>query len=118
MTLVRVMNCYRSGEEDQRKIQVAVSADDMGETMSFGYGQHLISLDFKPIEQMMEKERAESKKGYHVRDDTKNYISAEWLREYIYRIKEETTMDVLIDKIISDWGNECYDALREELSHE
>ena len=117
MTLIRVLKCYKSYDfSRKRPIQVAFTADDISETLSIGLGKEMVSLDYLPIQDMVMRERAKGYKadGHYVFDETKEFIPAEWLRRYAGRVAADCTASELMERIISDWENECYDEIRKE----
>ena len=109
MTLIRQLKGFVNGDILRKKpITVHFTSDKYGETISFGHGNTMFTMPYKPIEQMVERERSMNYKDSHfIIDATEEYIPVEWLKAYQDKAREkmngEYSVDQVIHWIVADW---------------
>ena len=117
MTLIRILKGYREWDLTKKHpIYVAFTSDDRAETLSVGVGKGMATLPYGPIEKMVERERAKGYtwKGHYIIDETKQYVPIDWMKEYVKQVNGEFSYQELVEAMIHDWEEECYEEFEKE----
>ena len=112
MTLIRQLKGFVNGDYLKKKSILVAFTADRGETISVKYGQTMFTMPYKPIEQMVERERDKNyKDGHFIIDETDEYIPVEWLGMYQNKARDilngEYHADQVIQWVIDDWNKHC-----------
>lgn len=112
MTLIRQLKGFVNGDFLKKKSILVAFTADRGETISVKYGQTMFTMPYKPIEQMVERERDKHyKDGHFIIDETDDYIPVEWLGMYQNKardiLKGQYRADQVIQWVIDDWNKHC-----------
>lgn len=113
MTLIRQLKGFVNADVFRKKqITVHFTSDKYGETISFGHGNTQFTLPYKPIEQMVERERAAKYKDSHfIIDQTDEYIPVDWLTDYRDKLRENMRgvfpANQVVQYVLDDWNEYC-----------
>ena len=112
MTLIRQLKGFVNGDYLKKKSILVAFTADRGETISVKYGQTMFTMPYKPIEQMVERERDKNyKDGHFIIDETDEYIPVEWLGMYQNKARDilngQYRADQVIQWVIDDWNKYC-----------
>lgn len=123
MTLIRQLKGFVNGDYLKKKSILVAFTADRGETISMKYGQTMFTMPYKPIEQMVERERDKNyKDGHFIIDETDEYIPVEWLGMYQNKardiLKGQYRADQVIQWVINDWNKHCQNRNKEGKENE
>ena len=83
MTLIRQLKGFVNLDK-KSNILVHFTSDNMGETISFAYGSTQFTLPYKPIEKMVERERAKGyTDGHLIINEEPDFIPVDWLEDQV-----------------------------------
>ena len=120
MTTIRILKGFKSADFSKRvPIYVAFTSDKIGETLSVGSGKNMYTLKYKPIEEMVKRERGyKYKNGHYIIDATEDYIPVEFMRKYIKETTAECSAEDLIEQMVKDYGEEIRQEFENEVKKE